>query len=80
MEKEVKICAYITDTIDGGTECKILTTEGCNGKDTGCAFYKTKAKADMDSDRAIDRCRRKGICRKCIYREVRCKRSTEVSR
>lgn len=69
---------------DFGT-CSALTVEYCNGLNTKCSFYKTAAQYTEDSDRAIDICRKKGLCKGCRYIKNGkgkfgpvCKKSNEV--
>ena len=49
----------------------------CDGHNSNCKFYKSDRQFIEEQDRAIDLCRGKGICEKCKYKNVPCKKSTE---
>ena len=80
MESNEKICFFHTQG-----QCRAITVPECDGKDSHCKFYKTKAQHIEESDRAIDICREKGLCDGCKYMKKdndtfkpACKKSDEV--
>lgn len=54
--------------------CKILTIKDCSN----CKFAKTQKEFAEANDKAIDRCRKLGICNKCAYSGKKCLKSTEI--
>lgn len=69
-------CHFIREDIDGNLECGILECY-CDGFNAKCSFYKTRQQYKDSRDRAIDRCRSKGLCRGCMYRKKPCVKSKE---
>ncbi len=57
--------------------CRILKVEKCDGLDTSCSFFKTEEKFNSDRDKAIDRCREKGLCNDCKYNQKFCMKNDE---
>lgn len=56
---------------DCGKICTALTVKDC----TNCKFRKTTEEFKEANDRAIDRCRRLGLCDKCEYASKKCVKS-----
>lgn len=50
----------------GDGSCAVLRVDFCCDS-KHCSFYKTSAQFEADRDKAILLCRKKGLCRKCIY-------------
>lgn len=57
-------------------KCALLTETNC----VNCSFGKTRKQYDDDNDKAIKRCREKGLCITCKYRTHKCHLSTEKFR
>ncbi len=57
-------------------KCALLTETDC----VNCSFGKTKKQYVEDNDKAIKRCREKGLCYNCKYRKHKCHLSTEKFR
>lgn len=72
--ENVKRCAFLSDF---NNKCIALTVNECDGLNTNCSYYKTKEEHEADTDRAIDICRKKGLCRECRYRAVPCSKKSE---
>ena len=56
---------------DYGKICKALMAKNC----TGCKFMKTVKEFVASNDKAIERCRRPGLCDKCEYANKKCVKS-----
>lgn len=80
MNNEENICYFAGLKSKDTYSCGILNVNVCSGKDTNCAFYKTKEKYNANRDKAIDRCRNKDICNDCKYTSVQCVKSSENKR
>lgn len=78
MLERSRVCTY-----SRGGECQILAdgkkSVVCDGRAADCSFYKTREQAVADSDRAIEICRQKELCKNCKYcvAPSKCKKSTE---
>ena len=55
--------------------CGALSGTTCDGVNLNCKFYKTEKMFSDEKDRAIERCRAKGSCDNCKYRNLPCKLS-----
>lgn len=63
-----------------GGNC-IALEKTCNGKKTGCSFFKTEEQFRTENDAAITRCRKLGLCDSCKYRpNKKCHLSEEPQR
>lgn len=70
-------CAYIGDNVNGKKGCKVIFNNECDGSNQKCSFYKSRRQHIEDRDRAIDICRKKGLCNNCKYNPVPCRKSDE---
>ncbi|MDE6425645.1 MAG: hypothetical protein K2K89_05875 [Ruminococcus sp.] len=78
MNKVIPKCAFAKTEIRGLYRCIAITADKCNGFDRKCSFYKSEDRHISDMDKAIDICRKKGICKTCKYQNGNpCKKSTE---
>lgn len=59
---------------DYGKICKALTVKDC----VGCKFMKTIKEFVESNDKAVERCRKLGLCDKCEYSNKKCLKSTEI--
>lgn len=58
-------------------KCNCLVDTMCGGK---CSFFKTEKQFVADRDKAIDICRKKNLCHRCVYVDEPCKKSKESAR
>ena len=78
MNKAIPKCAFAKTEIRGFYKCIAITADKCNGFNQECNFYKSEDKHIADRNKAIDICRKKGICKTCKYQNGNpCKKSTE---
>ena len=60
-------CYFAKEGFKGDYNCSAIT-DACEGFNPACKFYKTKEQYITQRDKAIDRCREKGLCSGCQYR------------
>ena len=77
MNIEDQTCYFAEPNFKGTYSCRCLFVEVCSGNDVNCSFYKTPKKYNFDRNKAIDRCREKGLCFNCKYVDASCVKSTE---
>ncbi len=72
-------CAYMGN-VNGKKGCQIIFNDECEGYSQNCSFYKSRRQHIDDRDKAIDICRKKGLCVNCKYTSVQCRKSDEERR
>ncbi len=73
QEKQTTVKINSTCYFSQGAFCKILREKECEN----CNFKKSPKDFLAESDKAIDRCRRLGLCARCTYVSKSCRKSTE---
>lgn len=77
MNNEKQICYFAGLKSKDTYSCGILNVNVCNGNDAHCSFFKTAKSFSASRDKAIDRCREKGLCSNCKYVTATCVKSGE---